>query len=113
MIISFEGEFSENYKVNLSGEFDALGCKEIREQLEGVVDRCGERTLALDLKDVSFIDSSGVGAIVFLFKRLRAVKGYLTLVNVQGQPLELLTLLRVDEAIPVKPFFENDVQSEA
>jgi len=90
------------YAISLSGEFDAHGCTEIRDELESIIEECASKTLQIDLKNVSFIDSSGIGAIVFLFKRIQAVDGHLKIVQVQGQPQELLSLLRVHEAIPVE-----------
>ena len=55
----------------------------------------------LDLSQVSFLDSSGIGAIVFLYNRLKAQERSLMIVGVQGQPQELMKLLRIDSAIPV------------
>lgn len=47
--------------------------------------------ILIDMGGVSFIDGAGLGALVFLFKRLRA-KGYkLTLTNLTGQPHRMLT----------------------
>ncbi len=99
--------------VSLEGEFDANGCKEIREELESLVDGAIGRLLILDLENVSFIDSSGIGAIVFLYKRALENEGNLRLRNVTGQPQELITLLRVDKAIDVEFSNTNQAQAEA
>ena len=40
-------------------------------------------------------NSSGIGAIVFLFKRLSARERKLSIMNVQGQPLRLFVQLRL------------------
>ena len=85
--------------VALSGEFDAYGCREIRADLEQIVVDFPARKIALDLSKVTFIDSSGVGAIVFLHKRMLSAGGSISLIGVRGQPKELLQLLRVGEAI--------------
>ena len=87
--------------VYLSGDFDAQGCKDIRSELEEMVENYPETILSIDLEDVQFIDSSGIGAIVFMFKRLTAVGSELKLCNVKGQPKELISLLRVHEVISV------------
>ena len=88
--------------IALKGELDALACNQIRPEFEFVANDSTRKNVALDLGQVSFLDSSGIGSIVFLFKRLR-VQGYeLTLVNVQGQPKELITLLRINSAISVE-----------
>ncbi len=104
MQITVDLDSNRDVRVTLCGEFDAMGCKLVREDLESAARQCASGTLHLDLYDVTFIDSSGIGAIVYLFKRVRAVEGKLNIVNVRGQALELISLLRVDEAIPVSPY---------
>jgi anti-anti-sigma factor len=52
-------------------------------------------SVRLDLEGVEFIDSSGIGGIVFLFKRLRERSLNLSLVNVDGQPLRLMQELHL------------------
>jgi len=113
MQILSQSEVSGDYTIKLIGEFDAHGCREIREQLDNMALSCGQKKLSVDMKDVSFIDSSGVGAIVFLFKRIRATGGNMCLINVHSQPQELLSLLRVHEAITVQPLSSSPNESVA
>lgn len=100
-------EYQNSYSVNgdlvleLSGEMDAPGCTQIRPLLEKVVNEKNSCNVLLDLSDVNFIDSSGIGAIVFLFKRLKAQGQSLVIRGVHGQPRELMELLHVGSAIPV------------
>ncbi len=113
MQITVELDSNRDVRVTLCGEFDAVGCKVVREDLESAARQCANGTLYLDLLDVTFIDSSGIGAIVYLFKRIRAVEGKLQIVNVRGQALELISLLRVDEAIPVSPYADPAVTADS
>ena len=108
MRISISNQSENEVHVELSGDFDAEGCREIRDNLELAVDCCSGGVMLLDLYKVDFIDSSGIGAMVFLFKRLRAVDGSLKIINVRGQPQELISLLRVEEAIPVEFLKKSD-----
>lgn len=85
----------------LSGEMDALACVQMRPSLEQIINTKHSNNVILDLSQVSFLDSSGIGAIVFLYKRLKAQDRTLVIVGVQGQPQELMKLLRIDSAIPV------------
>ena len=87
--------------INLQGEMDALGCTEIRPSLERIVNTENNHDVILDMGSVSFLDSSGIGVIVFLYKRLKARGRALEIINVQGQPRDLMELLRIDSAIPV------------
>ncbi len=102
MKILIKEEIESYVSADLIGEFDALGCKDIRHDLECLLERNRTGEIYLDLSNVTFMDSSGVGALVFMLKRLKANGGSLSLHNVCGQPQELLTLLRVDQAIPVE-----------
>lgn len=85
--------------LSLKNELDALTIEALRDDLE----RLGNsgQDVDLDFTEVTFIDSSGIGALVFLFKRLRATKSTLRLHGVQGQPLELIQYLRIDKSIQV------------
>lgn len=87
--------------VKLSGEMDAQGCSEIRPELEAISSQ-NRPHIIMDINAVSFIDSSGIGAIVFLFKRLKEQECSMEIVGVRGQPKELMKLLRMDSAIPMK-----------
>ncbi|HYN78083.1 MAG TPA: STAS domain-containing protein [Lamprocystis sp. (in: g-proteobacteria)] len=84
----------------LEGEFDALSAPATRAEFERLVgDETGD--VIVDLGGVTFMDSSGAGALVFLHKRLVGQQRSLALVGVTGQPLDLLTLLRIANVIPV------------
>ncbi len=87
--------------IKLDGEMDALGCCNIRPELEQITESEASNNVVLDLSLVSFLDSSGVGAIVFLYKRLKARQRKLEISGVHGQPQELMELLRIDKVIPV------------
>ena len=87
--------------LNFTGEFDAVGTAAARDALERIVTDRNEAHVVLDLSGVTFMDSSGIGAIVFLFKRLRADGRSLALSGVYGQTRQLIELLRVDKALPV------------
>lgn len=59
----------------------------------------GDDDVVLDMRNVEFIDSSGVGAIVFMYKRLLGRGKTLKLQTLGGQPLQLLTYLRLTDLI--------------
>jgi len=90
-----------NLMITLSGEMDAQGCTEIRPRLEEIMLQ-KEPHIVIDVSAVSFIDSSGIGAIVFLFKRLKEQNRSMEIIGVQGQPKELMLLLRMDSAISLQ-----------
>ncbi len=61
--------------VTVRGEVDAATCEGLRAALLDVTER-GAAQVAIDLHDVSFIDSSGLGVIVGAVKRLGGTPAY-------------------------------------
>ena len=107
MKIEYVNSANGNLIINLDGEMDALCCSKIRPQLEAIADT-EHAHIILDINNICFIDSSGIGAIVFLFKRLKTQGRSMELIGVRGQPHELLTLLRIDTAIPISLVASSD-----
>lgn len=87
--------------ISVDGDMDALAIKQLRSEFENVVEN-DDRDVCVDMTRVEFIDSSGIGALVFLFKRLTAVGRGLDIRGVHGQPRDLFSLLRIGKAIPVQ-----------
>lgn len=81
------------------GSLDALAVEILRPKFEELVNARAD--VVIDLTNTDFIDSSGIGAIVFLFKRLREFDRQLSLIGVHGQPLELLNHLRINKTIKI------------
>ncbi|NRA21105.1 MAG: STAS domain-containing protein [Oceanospirillaceae bacterium] len=81
------------------GDLDAAAI----EYLKGEFELLAKSTcnVHLDFTYVPFIDSSGIGALVFLFKRMRIENRQLHIIGCQGQPLKLFKHLRVDHTIDI------------
>jgi len=77
------------------GQLDALSAAELRPALDRLVSDC-RREIVVDLSELKLIDSSGVGALVGLYKRVRASGGEVRFVGVTSQPLVIFKLLRLD-----------------
>ena len=88
--------------IRIQGDMDAYGVLEsgLNNVLERLCD-AWEGEVELDFTEVLFMDSSGIGAIVYLYKRLTAAGRKMQIVGASGQPLELLKTLRIDRSIAV------------
>lgn len=84
---------------------DALTVPEVRPVVELLADRGGIKVV-LDMSSVRLIDSSGVGVVVGLFKRLRARGGALRVAGVTSQPNEIFRLMMLDKVL--SPFATID-----
>lgn len=58
-----------------------------------------DRSVVIDLTDVHFIDSSGVGAIVFLYKRLLVKQLSVVVIGLHGQPEQLFEMLQLNRSL--------------
>lgn len=85
----------------LTGDLDANGSKKALPHIDRVLSEDQHREIEVDMKHVAFLDSSGVGAIVYFYKRLVEKDRELRITNACGQPLEIFSLLRIGNAIPI------------
>jgi anti-sigma B factor antagonist len=82
-------------QLRIEGALDACTIDLIGPILDAAVADCPSR-VTVDFDDVTIIDSMGVGAIVSLWKRVKAQGGKLVVVRAHAQPLLVLKLLRLD-----------------
>jgi anti-sigma B factor antagonist len=93
----------------IKGELDALTVPDLR----GELDRLAQgraRTLVVDLSGLRLIDSSGVAALVSVYKRVRARGGKLVVRAVRDQPLAVLKLLKLDEVLMAPAESSNEAE---
>jgi anti-sigma B factor antagonist len=88
-------DLENELRLKIEGALDALTARDVRPLFDQVVaDKPSHVTI--DLESLTLIDSSGVGAIVSLFKRVKADGGRVVVVHAQDQPLAVLKLLKLD-----------------
>jgi anti-anti-sigma factor len=92
---------SEQHVIVINDDMDAQAARKLRSEFENAVEK-DDRNVTIDINKVDFIDSSGIGALVFLFKRLTAVDRTLVIKGVHGQPRDLFEFLRIDKTISVQ-----------
>ncbi|UPQ89208.1 STAS domain-containing protein [Vibrio sinaloensis] len=90
-----------NITLFINGNLDADGSRFAQPHIDDVIAQESARDIEIDFSQVQFLDSSGVGAIVYLYKRLVERQRTMRIENVSGQPLEIINLLRINQAIPV------------
>lgn len=66
--------------VRVAGELDLQAAGEFRRRIEAELDRAQIRTVYVDLARVTFIDSSGLGALLGRWRRIRQEGGRMVLV---------------------------------
>lgn len=82
------------------GELDLYTAPRLRDEVLAALEG-GATRIALDLHDVGFIDSTGLGILVACLKRVREREGRLVVIAPETSPLRrLLALTGLEEALP-------------
>jgi anti-sigma B factor antagonist len=87
--------------IEIAGELDATTVAELRPELNAIADN-QPRRVEVNLKGLRMVDSSGVGAIISLFKRVRANGNSFVVSGVNGQPLSIFRVLRLDKVFDIQ-----------
>lgn len=92
-----EGEWDV---VAVRGEVDLYTSTQLRAAIERSLDR-GARHVLVDLRDVGFMDSSGLGVLVGCLKRSRERGGDFALVCTDGPVMKVLAITGLDRVFPI------------
>jgi anti-sigma B factor antagonist len=88
--------------LKIDGTLDALTAPELRPALDQLVSE-GRKSITVDLSGLRLIDSSGVGALVSLLKRVRSYGGEVRITGLKDQPLAIFKLLQLNRVFPGQP----------
>lgn len=78
--------------LRLDGELDMSTANMLRQTIDGEIDKRGIRTVILNLQNVQFVDSSGLGVILGRYKKLLPLGGKLKITNVPPHIYKIMEL---------------------
>lgn len=87
--------------VFLSGELDIYTAPELKDTLLKIVSQ-NNHTLEVDLENISYMDSTGIGVFINAFKNAKKTNSHLQLINLQEKVLRLFKITGLDELIDIK-----------
>lgn len=91
---------SDRYLITVSGEVDLATSPDLDVAIIAAIDS-GTSSVVIDLTDVSFMDSSGLGVIVRALKRCREAENDLDLVITNERVLKVFGITGLDQVIPI------------
>ncbi len=83
--------------VELEGSADLYTISDLKKALDKIIDDPKVNYLVLDLKNVEYMDSSGIGVLIRAFKKMKNKKGKFALLNVNQDIMEILSLASLDK----------------
>ncbi|HZG70350.1 MAG TPA: anti-sigma factor antagonist [Chondromyces sp.] len=101
-------ELEQQVNVKLAGEIDAYTAPKLRETLFPYTERKGA-SVVIDLTDVEYMDSTGLGVFVGLFKSLNANEGSLKLVGLSERLKRLFDITGLADIMNINSEVEGGV----
>jgi anti-sigma B factor antagonist len=98
--------------VAVGGEIDVYTAPKLREQIVQLVDD-GRYHLVVDMEQVEFLDSTGLGVLVGGLKRVRAHDGSLQLVCTQERILKIFRITGLTKVFPIHASVTDAVAATA
>ncbi|HEX6262713.1 MAG TPA: STAS domain-containing protein [Actinomycetota bacterium] len=86
--------------LEVGGEVDIYTAPKLREKLVELIDGGSDR-IVVDLEQVGFMDSTGLGSLVAGLKRIRERDGELAIVCTREPILKVLAITGLDRVFPV------------
>jgi len=99
MNIAFK-EFNNALYISVSGELDEATSKATRETLDALIDETKVARVVLDMSELSFMDSTGIGVLLGRFKKLKARSIPLSIANPSKAVDKLMNLAGLYSYMP-------------
>lgn len=89
--------------VYLSGELDHCNAQGIRREMDMLLEDNRIRRLVIDMQDMSFMDSSGIGVILGRYRTLASRGGSVAVRRMNAHVARIFTLSGMAQIIEVMP----------
>jgi anti-anti-sigma factor len=87
--------------LRLSGRFEFSAHREFREAIDRIMQMKGIDELAIDLMDVDYVDSSGLGMLLMVRERTNSAKLGLILANPRGMVRQALDIAHFEKLFTI------------
>lgn len=101
-------ELDQELQVKLTGEIDAYTAPQLRESLLPSAEKAGMK-MVIDLSEVSYMDSTGLGVFVGLFKKMRENDGNLILIGLTERLKRLFDITGLADVMDINTEVEGGV----
>lgn len=95
--------------LTLRGEIDVYTAPRLRQAIIDLVDG-GAAHIAVDMRGVDFLDSTGLGVLVGGLKRVKVKDGSLTIVTTQDKILKIFDITGLNKVFPIFDSVEAAVE---
>ena len=91
-----------NLKIDLDEEIDMKACKTLRTVIDGYIMRYQPREFIIDLSEVKFMDSSGIGLLIGRYNLIKFMDSKMTILNPTSSIKRVLELSNIADKITMR-----------
>jgi stage II sporulation protein AA (anti-sigma F factor antagonist) len=88
--------------INLEEELDVSSCRTLRSIIDGYIVRYEPKEFIVNLTDVKFMDSSGIGLLIGRYNLIKLLDSKMTIVNATQSIKRVLELSNVTKNINLR-----------
>ncbi|MBQ9239205.1 MAG: STAS domain-containing protein [Treponema sp.] len=97
----------ETYIIDVSGELDLYNSYKLKELVTGMIEK-NVHTFIINLEQVDYIDSSGVGALIYVYSTAKKLNIRMTLVHIHGSVQKVIEMSKLTAYFPpIAPSVED------
>ena len=100
MAFQFKRDRGENIALNLAGDIDLEITPDIKTQLASQIEDA--RSLTIDARNVSYLDSSGVSIMVIAMQTCKQKQISFSIDAISDEAVKVLQLAKLDKILPIK-----------
>ncbi len=97
--------------LGITGNLNMNNVKLVKNVFDSEVDK-GAKFIAIDMKNLTYIDSSGIGSFIGLMSRLKGVGGQIYLVNMSSDIEKIFSMTKLLAFFKVYPTLEDFLQAQ-
>lgn len=97
------------YIVDISGEMDLYNSHKLKELITKMLER-QVKYIILNLEEVEYIDSSGIGALIYICSAVKRKNTRLYITNIHGSVKKVIELTKLMGFFPITHSLEEALQ---
>jgi anti-sigma B factor antagonist len=99
----------ESYIIDVNGEMDLYNSYKLKELVMKMLEKKVERYI-INLENVDYIDSSGIGALIYICSTIKKMGLKLVITNIHGSVKKVIELTKLMGYFPIAPTIDEALQ---
>ena len=99
----------ETYIIDVNGEMDLYNSYKLKELVMKMLEKKVER-FVINLENVDYIDSSGIGALIYICSTIKKMNHRLVITNIHGSVKKVIELTKLMGYFPITQTIEEALE---